>query len=493
MCALVADSCVAESFSAANVATMLIVDDDPLDSTLLATNLQEEGYAVAVAEHGRRALEMLRANEFDVVLLDLIMPEMDGFAVLEQMKADSRLQHIPVIIVSSDNDMNSVVRCIEMGATDYIAKPFDPVLLRTRIKTSLAAKRLYDQTQYAGKLLVVDDDMINRTLLSASLENEGYAVAEAEDGQQALEMLREESFDVVLLDLIMPNMDGFAVLERMKADSRLQHIPVVVVSASDEMADVVRCIEMGATDHLPKPFDPALLCARVNASLAAKRLHDQEQAYLKMIQAERKRSERLLLNILPKPIADRLKMGEEIIADNFAEVTVLFADIVDFTPLSTRISPKDLIILLNEIFSLFDTLVERYGLEKIKTIGDAYMVVGGLPTPRPDHAAAIADMALAMLDGVAEFNAARGTSLDLRIGINTGPVIAGVIGTTKFSYDLWGDTVNIAGRMESHGVAGKIQVTEATYALLRDKYRFAERGVIEVKGRGEMRTYLLEG
>jgi class 3 adenylate cyclase len=229
----------------------------------------------------------------------------------------------------------------------------------------------------------------------------------------------------------------------------------------------------------------------VNASLITKRLYDQERAYFKAIQDERQKSERLLLNILPKPISDRLKQGEEIIADNFAEVTVMFADIVGFTQLSEKISPAELVILLNHIFSMFDRVAENKGLEKIKTIGDAYMVVGGLPIERPDHAQAIAEMALEIQREISCFNEEREKPLRIRIGIHTGPVIAGVIGTHKLSYDLWGDTVNIASRMESHGVANGIQVSSATYERLKDKYLFEKRGVIQVKGKGEMETYLL--
>jgi len=478
----------------ANAGTMLVVDDDSMNRILFAISLKEEGYAVEMAEDGQQALEMLRTKSFDVVLLDLVMPKVNGFQVLEQMKADSTLQHIPVIVISSEDAMESIVRCLEMGATDYLPKPFDPVLLRTRVNTSLTMKRLYDQQRgYIGKMLVVDDDAFNRTLLATSLEEKGYTVEAADGGQQALEMLHARPFDVVFLDLVMPEMDGFEVLKRMKAESRLQHIPVIVVSAEDDMDSIVRCIEMGATDHLTKPFDPVLLHARVDASLAAKRLHDQEQAYFKLIQAERQRSERLLLNILPKPIADRLKQGESTIADSHTEVTVLFADIVGFTKLSARISANELVILLNEIFSMFDQLAEQHGLEKIKTIGDNYMVVGGLPISRPDHAEAIAEMALDMQRDIARFDAEHGKSLSIRIGIHTGPVVAGVIGTRKFSYDLWGDTVNTASRMESHGVVDAIQVTAATYERLKGKYLFEKRGMIDVKGKGEMKTYLLTG
>jgi class 3 adenylate cyclase len=208
---------------------------------------------------------------------------------------------------------------------------------------------------------------------------------------------------------------------------------------------------------------------------------------------EQQRSERLLLNVLPAPVAARLKQGEELIADDFAEVTVLFADIVDFTPHSAQLSPQQVVQTLNDLFSAFDRLAERHGLEKIKTIGDAYMVAGGLPDPRPDHAQAVAEMALAMRQETAKRTDPSGQPLQIRIGVDSGPVLAGVIGTAKFSYDLWGDTVNTASRMESQGLPGCIQVTDHTWKRLGDGYRFQRRGPIQVKGKGELVTYLLLG
>ena len=217
------------------------------------------------------------------------------------------------------------------------------------------------------------------------------------------------------------------------------------------------------------------------------------KAWQEALHYEQEQGERLLLNILPKVIAQRLKQLESTIADNFEEVTVLFADIVGFTELSARFPPAQVVELLNRIFSAFDELSDYYGLEKIKTIGDAYMVVGGLPTPRPDHAEATANMALDMQQVITKFNNQNNQTLSIRIGINTGPVVAGVIGIKKFSYDLWGDTVNIASRMESQGLPDKIQVTEFTYKKLQDNYLFEERGTIQVKGKGKMTTYFLGG
>ncbi len=211
------------------------------------------------------------------------------------------------------------------------------------------------------------------------------------------------------------------------------------------------------------------------------------------IRAEQEKSEKLLLNILPQSIAKRLKQRETNIAEGFANVTILFADIVGFTQLSSKISPKELVYLLNEIFSEFDRMTDLYHLEKIKTIGDAYMVAGGIPLPRSDGAEAVAQMAIGMQKAIGLFNIARGHSLSIRIGINTGAVVAGVIGTKKFIYDLWGDAVNTASRMESHGIPGRIHVSQATRELLGDKYAFEDRGVIFIKGKGEMRTYLLTG
>ncbi|HEY5743778.1 MAG TPA: adenylate/guanylate cyclase domain-containing protein [Terrimicrobiaceae bacterium] len=208
---------------------------------------------------------------------------------------------------------------------------------------------------------------------------------------------------------------------------------------------------------------------------------------------ERERAEQLLLNILPISVAQRLRRGEGLIADHYTEATVLFADIVDFTRISANIAPEAVVGYLNIIFSEFDQLAENLNLEKIKTIGDAYMVVGGVPTPRTDHIEAVIEMALAMLDSCIRLSHGAEMPFTMRIGINTGPVVAGVIGIKKFIYDLWGDTVNLASRMESHGVTGEIQVTEAVYKRMREKYLFEPRGKIDVKGRGEQQTYLLKG
>lgn len=210
-----------------------------------------------------------------------------------------------------------------------------------------------------------------------------------------------------------------------------------------------------------------------------------------LLDAERSKAEQLLLNILPRPIAERLKADSSAIADGFAEVTVLFSDIVGFTKMSARLSPDEVVARLNEMFSAFDDIARDLGLEKIKTIGDAYMVAAGLPELRADHVEAIAEMALRMQAAVAAFSERRGEQLSVRVGIHTGPVVAGVIGKQKFIYDVWGDTVNTASRMESHGEPGKIHVSDIAYKRLVERFTFASRGAIEVKGKGLMETYFL--
>ena len=349
------------------------------------------------------------------------------------------------------------------------------------------------QSAVRGHVLVVDDEPLNREMLLRRLTRIGFTAQGAENGIEALELARRESFDMILLDILMPVLDGFQTLERLKADEKLRYIPVVMLTALDEVSATVRCIEAGAEDFVPKPFNPVILRARINASLEKKRLRDQEREYFAEIQSERAKSEGLLLNVLPKAIGERLKSGEQTIVDAVAEATVLFADIVNFTRIAAEMSPTLTVTLLNELFSDFDHVVEGMGVEKIKTVGDSYMVVGGVPLPVTDHAPRCANMALAMLDVVETFNTRTNQRWQIRVGMHSGPLVAGIIGSKKFAYDLWGDTVNIASRFESHGEPGMIQVSQATASLLAKDFWLEKRGPVELKNRGQMMAYRLVG
>jgi adenylate cyclase len=254
----------------------------------------------------------------------------------------------------------------------------------------------------------------------------------------------------------------------------------------------------GGLSELPGWFQSAMIALNVTVGgtvvfiLLALFAKQREEA-LGALRIEQTKAESLLLNILPRSIADKLKAETRTIADQFTSASILFADVVDFTPLSERLPPADVVGILDHLFSHFDMLAERYGLEKIKTIGDCYMVAAGVPTPRPDHARALALMALDMLEAMRSSDDVGHLGLELRVGINSGPVVAGVIGRKRFLYDLWGDAVNTASRMESHGTPGRIQITRATYELLQDEFECEPRGTVMVKGKGEMEAWYLVG
>jgi class 3 adenylate cyclase/CheY-like chemotaxis protein len=371
--------------------------------------------------------------------------------------------------------------------TDFFRRPSSPFAALVSVPANAFAP---DAPIHEGAVLVVDDLEENRELLSRRLSRLGYSVHVLPNGEEVFPFIDKNPVDLILLDILMPGLDGFEVLRRLKDDPLKRHIPVVMLSSEDQTDTVVRCIKLGADDFLPKPFNPTLLAARVESSLSKKRSRDKETALLHRIQAEQHVSERLLLNILPAPIADRLKNGETVIADAFSNVTVLFADFVSFTRASAQITPKELVSSLNDIFSKFDLLCEKHGVEKIKMIGDAYMAVAGLPAPLENHAQAAAKLAIDMQREASGLKLGKQAS-HMRVGLHSGPVVAGVIGSKKFAYDLWGDTVNLASRMENHAPPGGILVTAETYALLKSRFSFKPGRMIRVKGKGQVLSYLL--
>ncbi|MEI6798328.1 MAG: adenylate/guanylate cyclase domain-containing protein [Pseudomonadota bacterium] len=375
-------------------------------------------------------------------------------------------------------------------------------ILRTDIKdvdiAQLSAVSAAEPTLSASQILVVDDSSLMRMGLTRSLKNLGFEnITGASNGKEALEKLRNGRFDLILLDIEMPEMTGLQVLEVLKAD-QMTDVPVIVISGGADAEDAIRCIEMGAEDYLPKSFNPVLLRARVTNSLHKKRLRDHDKIMLETIRQqhaivshEKEVSENLLLNILPREISTRLKSGEELIADAHAEVSILFADLSGFTALSRTMTASRLVEILNSIFCEFDRIMERFGVEKIKTIGDCYMVVSGLPIARVDHAPALVTVGFEMIKALDLVNATYGTNLRMRIGLNTGNVVAGVIGLRKFTYDLWGDAVNVASRMESTGAVGRVHISEFTAKLLPPEFVLEDRGTVDVKGVGQMSTFFV--
>jgi adenylate cyclase len=351
----------------------------------------------------------------------------------------------------------------------------------------------------AGKILIVDDKLVNVLLLERMLAGAGYSnISSTTSPADVCRLHLEHRYDLILLDLQMPGTDGFEVMERLKQVEVGGYLPVLVITA--QPAQKLRALKAGARDFVSKPFELAEVLVRVHNLLEVRLLQAETERLYEQVVAEQKVSERLLLNVLPRAIAERLKgrpenaeIRAEVIADNHAEVTVLFADIVGFTSFSAGVSASSLVEVLNDLFTRFDGIAARHGLEKIKTIGDAYMAAAGLPEPSRDHAVNAAHTALEMIETVERFNEQSSHRLNVRIGMDSGAVVAGVIGQSKFFYDLWGDVVNTASRMESQGVAGRIQMTESTRQRLSETFELERRGAIDVKGKGEMQTWFLNG
>jgi adenylate cyclase len=335
----------------------------------------------------------------------------------------------------------------------------------------------------AAAILVVDDNEDNRYTLTRRLKREGYTnLTTASDGREALEQFARLRFDLVLLDIMMPEMDGFEVLERLKGDPALRHVPVIMISALSELDSVVRCIELGAEDYLPKPFNSVLLKARIGASLERKRLHDQEVDHLAEIERQRRRADELLGAILPASAVRELKASDRVRPRRFEEVAVLFGDVVDFTAFCDGHSPEDVVANLHQLTTAFEAITADHGLEKIKTLGDAVMATANLLEAHGDP---VMDCLRA---GFALADAARATpaAWRMRIGIHIGPVVAGVVGSKKFTFDLWGDTVNVAQRLASFGPEPAVHVSAAAWLRVDGRARGSLLGPVRLKGKGEV-------
>ncbi len=344
------------------------------------------------------------------------------------------------------------------------------------------------------RVLMVDDQKLVGAFVRRILEGQPEFVFEFCDDASAA-VAKAEAFrpTVILQDLVMDEVDGLEMVRLYRSVPATATVPVIMLSATEGAVVKAQLLDSGANDYLVKPPNNVELIARLRVhSEAHLRRLERDEAF-RELEAERQKSEALLLNILPTKIALRLKNQERTIAESFPAVTVLFTDLCGFTQFSQQVDAHHLVEILDRIFSLFDHLASDHGVEKIKTIGDAYMAVAGLPEPRPDHADAVAKMALGIRDSFAGLMRQLGLDLQVRIGLHSGPVVAGVIGKHKFIYDLWGDTVNIASRMESHGEPSMVHVSEATRSLLEGRFTFVDRGEVEVKGKGPMRTSFLIG
>jgi PAS domain S-box-containing protein len=645
---------MSESQSNPELGSILIVDDKLENIKFLANFLSIQGYSIRKATNGKYALSASKMLPPDLILLDINMPEMGGYEVCEHLKSDPQTRDVPVIFLSAGNEVEDKLQAFQAGGVDYITKPFQLEEVLARVQTQLNLKNLQQQLKLKNEELQgtitglkkaqADVEASQNELLALIKSmNELIYVLDAQGqylkiantntkllsqpaenivGKTIYDVLPQETAQLFLIGIIeslacqetreveysftlgQTQIEASASLSPISLNSvlcvvrdisdrkrREEALKLIVEGTASktgqeffqacvqylaeilgiQYAFITECANPQKTrvrmlsfwknqnfsenleyDLAGTPCDEVItngqyycypdniiarfpddadlvdLKARSYAGIplidttgdvighiavldthpmiddetrklvlkifAARAGTELERKFTDIaLQNSQEQTENLLLNILPKTIADRLKTDTSAIAEQFEEVTILFSDIVGFTPLSAQMQPTELVNLLNEIFSTFDKFSDKLGLEKIKTIGDAYMVVGGLPVKHPNSAEAIAQMALEMQSSITQFQSRYGPTLQIRIGINTGPVVAGVIGVKKFSYDLWGDAVNVASRMESSGLPGKIQVTETVYERLKHQFHFEERGPVEVKGKGEMMTYWLVG
>ena len=332
-------------------------------------------------------------------------------------------------------------------------------------------------------LLVVDDEEFNRTLILRHLKKEGYEDVEvAENGRQALDILDGGNFDLVLLDIEMPETDGYGVLEQLKSDMRLRDIPVIMISSIDDMDSICKCIELGADDYLPKPFDPVLLRARLGACLDKKRLLDEKTSYLNQIKTEKKKSEDLLNVILPAAAANELKRSGRVEPRQFDNVALLFCDIVGFTSFCSKHTAEEVVGGLQVLFVKFEEITRNHQMEKIKTIGDEFMATAGLLAPNENP------LLSAIKCGLDMAAAARETepNWEVRAGVHCGSVVAGIVGRDKYQFDVWGDTVNIAARMSGQGSPGAVAMTHKAWLQVEDDCLGRTLGRVDVKGKGDV-------
>ena len=344
----------------------------------------------------------------------------------------------------------------------------------------------------APAILIVDDNDDNRYTLQLLLEADGHTrLTTASGGHEALALLARDKFSLVLLDMMMPDLNGEEVLKIIKGNPDTRDVSVVVLSADTDTERVSKCIEIGADDYLPKPFNPTILRARISSELRKRSLRSMENEYVEKIEQEKKHSEALLRNILPPEIAVRLRKGETNIADHFEDASIIFTDVVGFTKITARMRAFEIVACLNRLFSDFDRLADDVGAEKIKTIGDSYMAALGIPVPRPNHARIAAKLALDLVTAAQRLQSSLPVPFLIRVGVHSGPVMAGVIGTRKFAYDVWGDTVNIASRVEAASQPNRVLISAATAKHLERDFKLDGPHKIETKEQRIVETFFI--
>ena len=485
-------------------ATILIVDDRLENIHLLSEILSSAGYHVRKATSGSMAIRSATESAPDIVLLDVNMPVMDGYTVCRQLLSHPSLSQLPIIFISALDLVSNKVEGFDAGGVDYITKPFQPDEVLARVKLQLRLQRLQQQLRVQVGVL----EERNRQLQAEMLQR-----CQAEQTYRSLfENASEGIFQIsaagqyIAVNPKLAEICGYGSPRAMLAEVR--EATQLYIDTADRLELLTYVQQYG------KVMDVILQVRRADGTpiwvseniRAVYNSQNQLTHYEgtvqditrrvyaeQLIQQEQQRSERLIANLLPPPIAQRLKSSQAPFADIVNPVGILFADLVSFTEFSAAAPPQHTVAILNQIFSAFDRLVAQYGLEKIKTIGDAYMVAAGVPMPQPDSLEAIAKLALDMQDAISRFYQMDGRPFKLRIGLHTGSVVAGVIGKHRMTFDMWGHAVNLASRIEETCPAGHIQASSSFYQQLRHQFSFTARTPIHIQGIGRTQTYLLEG
>jgi class 3 adenylate cyclase/CheY-like chemotaxis protein len=344
-------------------------------------------------------------------------------------------------------------------------------------------------------ILIVDDTPANLRILSQVLEGRGYRVRIANSGKRALDAISSSPPDLILLDIMMPEMSGYEVCKQLKSQADTREIPVIFISALDSTEDKINAFTSGGVDYVTKPFHFEEVLARVQTHLSIRILqrglelkNNQMRRYAADLQIEKEKTDRLLLNILPSSVAHDLKETGQTTPQVYPEVTVFFSDIVGFTKIASSLEPGRLIELLNEMFTAFDHIMESHTCERIKTSGDAYLAVCGMPLPNPDHAENIVRAAQESM----RFLKSSNLPWQVRIGVHSGPVVGGVVGVQKYIYDVFGDTINTAARMETNSEPMRINISEATYQRIKGQFKVSNREITQVRGKGNLQMYFVE-
>jgi CheY-like chemotaxis protein/signal transduction histidine kinase len=461
-----------------------------VDEILNPNRIAEEGSSAELEDYGAKIRVDLR-NPINAVIgyAELLIENSEEMG-RDYMVADlDRIQAAARRLLDLSTDIVEVATARHEDSSDPGRLEVSSALTGGVLAKAGIGAGAVQTDEVAGSLLVVDDNAMNRDLLSRQLARAGFMVQTAESGAEALRIMDGRDFDLVLLDVIMPEMDGLEVLRRVKSDPHLAETPVIVLSSLDDVESAIRCIELGADDFLHKPFHPTLLQARIGASLEIRRRRDEHDRQLARLDESELFVERILRSSFPAAIADRVRSGETEIVESYGDVTVLWCDVESAACDRTR-DPSQVAGRMQRLLEALDRVAEEHELGTVVQAGDGVVLAGGVPIPAEDHAHRVASAALALRDGLRSdpfFDA------PIRVGMDSGEVTGGVLGGERLGYRLWGDPVDLARSLGRQAETGQVMVSPGAYRLLKDGWAFATLGVQEIPGRGQMRTYVLEG